>query len=195
MRRHGGGFTLIELLIAITLAAGVTVAATLLARSSLDYEARHVEYWANRERVRDTWRLISHYWGQRQKERFTFRSDRLLFEATENNRGYLIGFSCDRLGENLYSLRSYRWRKNTLEIKRLQEGGEWPAEVAETLLPRLDTCLFSFLAPPSNKDQETPPTWVVDWKISAPPQLVRLSLIGLRGSLPPMIFEAPAILR
>lgn len=191
MRRRGGGFTLIELLIAISLAAGVTVAATLLARSSLDYEARHVERWAEREGARDAWRLIAHYWGQRQGERFTFRSDRLLFEVNEDGRRHLVGFSCDPLGEDHYGLYRYRWLANDEEIRRLQQNGEWPADAAETLLSGLSACLFSFLAPPAAKEPEAPARWVVEWKDGTPPRLVRLDLAGARGPLPPLIFEAP----
>jgi prepilin-type N-terminal cleavage/methylation domain-containing protein len=192
MKRRGGGFTLIELIIAIALAAGVTVAATLLARASLDYEARHVERWTEREGVRDTWRLLTHYWKQRQKERFTFSKDRLLFEENEDGKRYLVGFSCDSFNENRYSLRRYRWFANDEEIRRLQQQGEWPANAAETLLSGLDTCLFTFLAPPAIHDPETSAHWVAEWKSGKPPKLVRLNLKSPRGSLPPMIFEAPS---
>lgn len=192
MRRHGGGFTLIELLIAITLAAGVTVAATLLARSSLDYEARHVERWADRAGARDGRLLLQHYWSKRQKDKFLFGPRSLLLYFDDGGARHFVAFACEGDEAGISSLAFYRWPTDEQETARIQDGGAWPAAARQTLLAGLRTCGFSFLLPPAPDNPESVGRWVGKWVGRDKPAVLRLDLAGPRGPLPPTIIQAPA---
>jgi prepilin-type N-terminal cleavage/methylation domain-containing protein len=190
MRRHSG-FTLIELLIAISLAAGVTVAATLLARSSLDYEARHVERWAERAGARDGRLLLQHYWPRRQKNKFIFGPHSLLLYFDDGAR-HFVGFACEGGKDGGYDFAFYRWPTNEQETIRVQDGGAWPVAARQTLLAGLRTCGFAFLLPPAPNKPESNGQWLSEWVGRDKPAVLRLDLAGPRGPLPPLIVQAPA---
>jgi prepilin-type N-terminal cleavage/methylation domain-containing protein len=192
MRRRSGGFTLIELLIAISLAAGVTVAATLLARSSLDYEARHVERWADRAGARDGRQLLQHYWPRRQKDKFLFGPGSLLLYLDEGGVRHFVGFACEGRDDGSASLVFYRWPTDDQETARVQDGGAWPAAARQTLLANLRACGFSFLRSPAPDNPESVGQWVGKWVGRDKPSVLRLDLAGPRGPLPPTIVQAPA---
>jgi prepilin-type N-terminal cleavage/methylation domain-containing protein len=191
MKRRGGGFTLIELLIAIALAAGVTVAATLLARSSLDYEARHVERWADRAGARDGRLLLQHYWSKRQKDKFLFTPRSLLLYFDDGGIRHFVAFACEGDATGISSLAFYRWPTDEQETARIQDGGAWPAAARQTLLAGLRTCGFSFLLPPAPDNPESVGLWVDKWVGRDRPAVLRLDLTGPRGPLPPLIVQAP----
>ena len=191
MKRRGRGFTLIELLIAITLAAGVTVAATLIARSTLDYERRHTERWASRAGERDARVLLEHYWARRLKDRFFFGPFSLLLYLDDAGGRSFVGFACETQEEGRVRLAFYRWPASAEETARVQDGGVWPPQARQTLMSDLDSCGFAFLQPPG--PQEESGRWVSKWAMRQKPTAVRLDLVGSRGAMPPMIFEAPAL--
>lgn len=191
MSRHGG-FTLIELLIAIALAAGVTVAATLLARSSLDYEARHAERWADRAGARDARQLLQHYWPRRQQDKFLFGPGSLLLYLDDGGTTHFVGFACEGGADGTYSLAFYRWPTDEQETMRVQDGGAWPAAARQTLLARLRACGFAYLLPPAPGNPESSGVWLSKWAGRDKPAVLRLDLAGPRGPLPPTIVQAPA---
>lgn len=193
MRRGAAGFTLIELLVAITLAAGVTVATTLLARSALDYEKRQAEHWTNRAEIRDSHQLLEHYWGKRQKDKFTFTPARLLLYLRESGSLHFVGFSCSIREDGRHDFEFYRWPANDEETVRIQDGGAWPSAARQTLVPDLQKCGFTFLHPAPADAPEAPARWIADWTTRETPAAVRLDLVSPRGAHPPLIFQAPAL--
>jgi prepilin-type N-terminal cleavage/methylation domain-containing protein len=191
MMRHVRGFTLIELLIALALAAGVTVASTLLARSALDYERRHAERWADRTGLRDARVLLDHYWALRLKDKFLFGPPSLLLYLDESDARLFVGFACEERQEDRFDLAYYRWAATDQETIRVQDGGVWPPGARQTLLSGLTSCAFSFLQPPP-PTAEASGRWVHKWVGRSKPNAVRLDLDGPHGALPPIIVEAPA---
>lgn len=192
MKRHSHGFTLIELLIAITLAAGVTVASTLLARSALDYERRHTQRWADRAGARDARALLEHYWALRRKDKFLFGPHNLLLYLDDGGVRTFVGFACEAQGDAHQALAFYRWPATDQETTRVQDGGAWPPAARQTLVADLSGCGFAYLQPPAPA-QEAGALWVDKWVSRTNPSALRLDLTGPRGAMPPMIFEAPAL--
>lgn len=193
MRRRRAGFTLVELLVAISLAAGIVLAASLLARSAFDYEHRLGTLMSSRTALRDSQRLLEHYWGKREKKRYLFDQGRLLVYFSERGARYFAGFTCRREAGERWLLDYYRWRvENDDEPARVEGGGEWPAAARETLLGGLHECGFSFLRAPDPGNREAPALWTREWKGTDEPLALRFDAAGTRGALPPMIFTAPA---
>lgn len=192
MKRANLGFTLIELLIAISLAAGVTVASTLLARSTLDYERRQAERWTSQAGERDTRVLLERYWARRLKDKFFFGPQSLLLYLDDAGGRAFVGFACEAQEEGRLRLAFYRWPATDAETARVQDGGAWPPLARQTLLSELSGCAFAYLQPPG-PEPEASGTWVAQWVGRQKPTALRLDLVGPRGALPPMIYAAPAL--
>lgn len=193
MRQVCRGFTLIELLIAIVLAAGVTVASTLLARSALEYEGRHSERWIWQADIRNSRLLLEHYWPRRQQDKIMFDTQSLLLYLDEGGEYRFIGFACEGMETGHGRFAFYRWPATHEETIRIQDGGAWPASARQTLMDDLDQCGFSFMQPPPVEDREAPPGWVKRWTLRQKPDVLRFDVINARGSVaPPVIVNATA---
>ncbi len=193
MRQLCGGITLIELLIAITLAAGVTVASTLLVRLALEYQNRHTERWAMQADIRHSRRLLQHYWPKLVQDKFMFGSQSLLLYLSERGSAYFIGFACEGMDSGHGNLAFYRWLATSEEVMRIRDGGTWPISARQTLIDDLDQCRFSLMQPPPADDREASPIWVDGWSLRDKPSVLRFDAIGASGWVtPPTIVNATA---
>ncbi len=191
MRQLCSGFTLIELLIAITLAAGVTVASTLLARSALEYESRHSERWALQTDIRNSRLLLEHYWPRRRPDKYMFNSRSLLLYLSEGGKYRFIGFACEGMDTGHGSFAFYRWLATHEESIRIQDGEAWPTSARQTLINDLDQCNFSLMQPPPADDREASPIWVEQWAHRDKPDVLRFDVSSAPGrKAPPVIVSA-----
>ncbi len=191
MKHLGSGFTLIELLIAITLAAGVTVAGTLLARSAFEYESRHSERWALQADFRNSRLLLEHYWPRRLQDKFIFTPQNLLLYLSEGGKYRFVGFACEGMDTGHGSFALYRWLATHEEAVRVQDGGVWPMAARQTLINDLEQCRFSLMQPPPVDDPESSPSWVDQWVHRDKPDVLRFDAASARGGVaPPLIINA-----
>lgn len=191
MRQFCNGFTLIELLIAITLAAGVTLASTLLARSALEYESRHSERWALQADIRNSRLLLEHYWPRRLPDKYLFNAHSLLLHLNEGGAHGFIGFACEGMDTGHGSFAIYRWPATHEETSRIEDGGAWPTTARQTLIDDLDQCSFSLLQSPPADDREASAVWVAQWVQRDKPDVLRFDVTSARGwRAPPLIVSA-----
>ena len=193
MRQPCGGFTLLELLIAIVLAAGITVAGTLLARTTLAHEGRHAERWTWQADIRNSRSLLEHYWKRRQQETYMLSSQSLLISLSEGEKQYFIGFACEKMDTGQGSFALYRWQAAHENIAHLGDAQAWPAVARQTLIDDLAQCRFSMLQPPPAEDREAVPVWTDRWGHHDKPEVLRFDVTSTNGrTAPPMITSAKA---
>lgn len=201
MKRHPGsaaGFTLLELIVALAISSLVAMMGAAAMSTTLDFYQRNAHRSAAREDVRAIERILRHEWATRSVR---VRSDGAMLEfdtlhpvtrkASPDLTLAHVQYACETTPNQGLVLTHRISASQAKQPDSLQRNQRPLHEETRVLATHLEACTFAFLRNILGPQGKPQPQWVPTWDERTPaPELMRLTLSGVRNDIPPVVYQA-----
>lgn len=201
MKRHprsAAGFTLLELIVALAISSLVAMMGAAAMSTSLDFYQRNTHRSSARDDVRAIERTIRHEWATRG---ITIRSDGSMLEfvtlhpVARKAPPHLplahVRYACETMPSEGLVLTHHISSPPIRESGSLRPSQRPTYEESRILATHLQVCAFSFLGKVPDPQGKPQPRWLSTWDEKTPaPDLMRLTLSGVRDDIPPVVYQA-----